>query len=142
MRYLNSGHWATTTSVVCFALASAAAHAQEKGILWEQSSEAEIPGMTMKVPPITMQHCMKEDWASAPEAAGDPSQQCRNTGFKREGNKLSWAVVCENPPMTGAGELTFSGADSYTGAVQFKTADKSIRVNLTGKKIGSCDNPE
>ena len=131
-----------TTALLCFALAPVGVQAQEKGILWEQSSQAEIPGMPMNVPPITMQNCMKEDWASAPLAAGDPSQQCKNTDFKREGNKLTWAVACENPPMTGVGELTFSGADSYTGAVQFKTADKSIRVNLTGKKIGSCDNPQ
>jgi hypothetical protein len=133
-----------TTALLCFALTpvGAQAQAQEKGILWEQSSQAEIPGMSVNVPAITMQHCMKEDWASAPEAAGDPSQHCKNTDFKREGNKLTWAVVCENPPMTGAGELTFDGADSYAGAVQFKTADKTIRVNLTGKKIGTCDNPQ
>ena len=97
--------------------------------------------MPTKLAPITGQHCAKEDWSEAPQA-GDPSQHCKNTNFNRTASKLTWSVVCENPPMTGEGELNFNGADSYTGTIQFKSADTSIKVNLTGKKIGTCDNPK
>ena len=132
---------AATTSLLCLFLAPVGAQAQETGVLWETSSQADVPGMPMKLPPVTGQHCAKADWSEAPQS-GDPSQHCQNTDFKRTANKLTWSVVCENPPMTGEGELNFSGTDAYAGTVQFKTADKSIHVNLTGKKIGTCDNPQ
>ena len=141
MPHSNSYRRAATTSLLCLCLAPVGAQAQEKGVLWETSSQAEIPGMPMKLPPVTGQHCAKEDWSEAPPA-GDPSQHCKNTNFNRTPDKLTWSVVCENPPMTGAGVLNFSGTDAYTGTVQFKTADKNIHVSLTGKKIGTCDNPQ
>lgn len=142
MLHSNSCRLAVTTSLVCLVLAPVGVWAQEKGILWEQTTQAEVPGTTVQVPPITMKHCMKENWAEAPQAAGDPSHTCKNTNFNRSSNRLTWSVVCENPPMTGEGEITFTGSDSYTGVVQFKSADTAMQVSLTGKKIGSCDNPQ
>ncbi len=142
MPHSNSCRWVATTSLLCIIFASVGAQAQEKGILWEQTTKAEVPGTTVQVPPITMKHCMREDWTEAPQAAGDPSQSCKSTNFSRSGDKLTWSVVCEKPPMTGEGEITFSGSDSYTGQVQFKTASSNMKVSLTGKKVGTCDNPQ
>lgn len=141
MPHSNTYLWAATSSLLCLVLAPVAAQVQEKGVLWETSSQAEIPGMPMKMPPVTGQHCAKKDWSEAPPS-GDPSQHCKNTNFNRTPSKLTWSVICEDPPMTGEGELNFNGADSYAGTIQFKTADKSIHVSLTGKKIGTCDNPQ
>jgi hypothetical protein len=125
--------------VAAFAMASAGA--QEQGHLWETTSQAEIEGSPMKMPAISGKHCAKQDWAEAPPA-GDPSQHCQNKDVNRSGNKLTWSVVCENPPMSGDGELTFDGDDSYTGFLNFNTGDLKMRVAMTGRKVGVCDNPQ
>ena len=116
------------------------ATAQEKGELWETTSQTSIEGSPMKMPAISGKHCAKKDWTEAP-AAGDPSQQCQNTNINRSGNKLTWSVACENPPMSGDGEITFDGEDSYTGLLKFKSGQMNMQVNMTGRKIGVCDNP-
>jgi hypothetical protein len=42
-------------------------------------------------------------------------------------------------PMSGFGEMTFDGADSYTGSVKFDTQDMTVLAKLSGKNIGTCD---
>jgi hypothetical protein len=138
---MNRYAFAPLGAAVIAALAMGAATAQEQGVLWETTSQAEIEGSPMKMPAISGKHCAKADWTEAPPA-GDPSQQCQNTNFNRSGNKLTWSVVCENPPMSGDGELTFESADSYAGVLNFNTGDMKMRVNMTGRKVGVCDNPQ
>jgi hypothetical protein len=139
MNKFSPGRVAAAASLLCFTVPPATA--QEKGELWDTTSQAVVEGSPMKLPPISGKTCAKKDWAEAPPS-GDPSQHCKNTNFNRTGNKLTWSVVCENPPMSGDGELTFDSADSYTGVLLFNTGEHKMRVNMTGKKIGSCDNPE
>ena len=43
--------------------------------------------------------------------------------------------------MSGHGEITFTSADSYTGVISFTAEGTSVTVNLSGTKIGDCDNP-
>jgi hypothetical protein len=43
--------------------------------------------------------------------------------------------------MTGHGEITFTSADSYTGVIEFTADGMTVTTNLTGEKIGECDNP-
>jgi hypothetical protein len=43
--------------------------------------------------------------------------------------------------MTGHGEINFSSADAYTGTIEFTAEGMTVTVNLTGEKIGECDNP-
>jgi hypothetical protein len=134
-----SGRLVAATALPFIVLAPAAA--QEQGVLWETTSQAVIEGSPMKMPVVSGQHCAKEDWAEAPQS-GDPSQHCQNTNFNRSGNKLTWSVVCDNPPMSGQGELTFNGSDSYTGVLEFKSGQMNMKVNMTGKRVGVCDNPQ
>ena len=44
--------------------------------------------------------------------------------------------------MTGAGEITFDGTDSYTGAIKFTSDQMKMTVNLKGRKLGGCDSPQ
>lgn len=138
---MNTIRFAAIGGALVAAFAMGGAGAQEQGVLWETTSQAEIEGSPMKMPAITGQFCAKADWTQAP-AAGDPSQHCQNTNFNRSGNKVTWSVVCDNPPMNGEGEITFAGDDSYAGLLKFHTGDMSMRVNMTGRKIGVCDNPQ
>jgi hypothetical protein len=43
--------------------------------------------------------------------------------------------------MTGTGEITFEGTDSYTGAINATAEGMTMTINLSGTKIGTCDNP-
>jgi hypothetical protein len=45
-------------------------------------------------------------------------------------------------PMQGKGEMTFAGSDSYTGAIQATTQGMNMTIKLSGKKVGTCDNPQ
>ena len=52
-------------------------------------------------------------------------------------------MVCDNPPMTGEGEINFSGTDDVnTGVFTMHAPQFDMQINLTGKKIGTCDKPE
>ena len=58
------------------------------------------------------------------------------------GNKATWTMQCGGQmPMTGTGEITFDSADSYTGAINATANGMNMTIKLSGKKIGTCDNP-
>lgn len=118
------------------------AGAAEQGILWETTAQAEIVGMPMKMPAYTAKSCSKETWTKPPETSGDSSQNCRTTSFDQTAGKITWTMVCDSPPMTGDGEVTFNGTDAYSGFVNMKSEQMTMRVNMTGRKIGTCDNPQ
>jgi hypothetical protein len=51
-------------------------------------------------------------------------------------------MVCSGEmPMTGSGEMTFEGPDSYTGVIMAMADGMSMKINLSGRKIGTCDKP-
>jgi hypothetical protein len=109
------------------------------GILWETTSQTVMEGMPMQMPMQKLKLCTPKVWTRPPEG-GDKS--CKNSNFRMVGNKATWAVVCTGEmAMTGVGEMTFSGTDSYAGFVKFTSDMMSMTVNLTGKKIGTCDKP-
>ena len=41
--------------------------------------------------------------------------------------------------MTGEGEITRNGADSYAGAIKFTSAQGVMSLKLNGKRVGDCD---
>jgi hypothetical protein len=112
------------------------------GVLWETTAQAEIPGVPMKMPAYTAKYCSKEQWTKPPDTSKDASQDCRHTSFEQTPAKVTWTMTCDNPPMTGNGEIRFEGTDAYSGVVTMDAEQMSMRINLTGKKIGTCDNPE
>ena len=56
--------------------------------------------------------------------------------------EFTWKMACDNPPMTGEGELAFNGTDAYEGHFTMHMQQFDMNMALTGKKIGACDNPE
>jgi hypothetical protein len=139
-------HWQWTgrvLAVASLAFLVAPAMAQEQGFLWETTAQAEIPGMPMKMPAHTSQYCAKETWTKPPETGKDQSSEnCKATSFDQTPSKVTWTMACANPPMTGDGEITFNGTDSYVGVFRMQSAQMNMQINLTGKKIGTCDNPQ
>ena len=110
------------------------------GILWESTSQMVMPGMPFNPPPRTLKVCTAREWTQPPPG-GDPS--CVNKDFQRSGNKVTWKMECTggDMPMTGSGEIEFEGTDAYKGAINATADGVNVTIKLSGKKIGTCDNP-
>ena len=105
------------------------------GESWEVTSQMSMVGVPFQMPSQTQRVCSRPN--EAPARGPDPS--CRNTALSRSGNKLSWTVECTGErPMTGHGEIVYEGNDAYTGKIRFDSADGVMVLNLTGKRVGTC----
>jgi hypothetical protein len=114
--------------------------ADAPGVLWESTSQMVMPGMPFSPPPRTMKVCAAAVWTKPPPG-GDPS--CVSSDFQTVGNKVTWKVECHGQmPMTGTGEITFDGSDSYTGAINATADGANVTIKLSGRKVGSCDHPQ
>ena len=110
------------------------------GVVWETTSQMAMAGMPMAMPAQHLKLCLPLVW-TAPPPGGD--QTCVNSNFTRVDNKATWTMVCSGEmPMTGTGEMTFQGTDSYTGVIKAAAEGMSMTIKLSGKKIGTCDNPQ
>jgi hypothetical protein len=43
--------------------------------------------------------------------------------------------------MSGTGQITFAADVSYTGVINAMSEGMSMKINLSGRKIGTCDDP-
>lgn len=134
-----TGRLAAAASLVLLALAPARAADEPPGVLWETTSQVVMPGMPFSPPPTKLNLCTPRVW-TRPPPGGD--QSCVNSNYTRVGNKVTWTMQCSGQmPMTGTGEITYDGPDAYTGAITATADGMSITINLSGRKIGTCDNP-
>ena len=133
-----SGRLLAAFSFLLFSFAPAMAE-DPPGILWEMTSQMSMPGLPMSPPPTTVKVCTAREWTKPPPG-GDSS--CVNSNFRREGSKATWDTQCSGEmPMSGHGEITFEGTDSYSGAIDATAEGMSMKIKLSGKKLGSCDKP-
>lgn len=135
-------HWhggaVAAGSFLLLALTPARA-ADPPGVLWQTTSQMVMEGMPFSPPPQTLKICKAKEWTKPPPG-GDKS--CVNTDFKRVGNKVTWTMECSGDmPMTGTGEMTFDGPDSYTGVINATAEGVTMKIKLSGTKIGTCDKP-
>jgi Protein of unknown function (DUF3617) len=121
-------------------LATAAVADERPGNLWKTTSQTVIANMPFSPPPNTMQLCTAKEWTQPPPPPA--GQSCTVSNFQRTETKVSWDTQCTGEmEMSGHGEITFTSADSYTGTIEFASQGMTVTVNLTGTKIGECDNP-
>jgi hypothetical protein len=133
------GRLLAATAAAVFLLVSARAE-DPPGVLWETTSQMVMEGMPMTMPPSTVKVCTAREWTKPPPG-GDSS--CVNTNFRRVGNKASWTTQCSGQmPMSGTGEISFEGEDSYTGVIKATAEGVNMTINLSGRKVGTCDNPQ
>ena len=119
-------------------LASPAVADERPGNLWKTTSQMSMPGMPA-MPPQSMELCTAKEWNQPPPPP--QGQTCTQTNFQHTGNKITWSIACTGDmDMTGEGEITFDD-ESYTGTILFNAGGMTMTVNLTGTKIGECDNP-
>ena len=112
--------------------------------LWEITTETSMPGMPMKLPPQTMQHCYTAaDLAQAQNAVpqgGDTS--CKVMDYQLKGNTATWTIECSGETaMRGTGTMTMT-ATSYTGSMQsvmtYPGGTMQMTSNWRAKRIGPC----
>lgn len=129
---------AAATSLVFLVLTPAQA-ADPPGVLWETTSQMSMAGMPFTPPPQTMKVCTPKVWTKPPPG-GDPT--CVNSDYVRTGNKVTWTTQCSGQmAMTGTGEITFEGEDAYKGAITATADGMNMTINLSGRKLGTCDKP-
>lgn len=127
-------------------LAARAASPQKPG-RWEVTSQMEMAGMPMKVPPTTVAVCISKEDVENPEktlprASRDKNANCKVSDYKIDGRTVTWTFSCEGDhPVTGSGKITYSG-DSYDGAMEMKMGDREMTIKHKGKFIGPCDGTE
>ncbi len=110
------------------------------GFLWQTTSQMVMEGMPFSPPPTTLKICAAAQW-TGPPPGGD--RTCVSSDYQRVGNKATWTMQCSGDmPMTGTGEMNFEGTDAYTGQITAVADDMTILIKLSGKKLGTCNNPQ
>jgi hypothetical protein len=114
-----------------------------KGDQWETTSQMSMEGMPMKMPANTMKVCTARG-RTEPPGATNSQRNCKNSNFRQEdgGKKVTWDVACTGPTMTGTAEIVYVNSDTYTGTIKFVSQQGNMTINLSGKKLGECDNPQ
>jgi len=120
--------------------ADAPTAAPEKGDLWEVTSQPVMEGMPMPLPAQKAKVCAPREWSEPPGGA-DQRRQCTQSDFQVQGTKATWKVTCRNPAMTGEGEITRNGSDTYTGSIKLSSPDGAMTIKLDGKRLAECDVP-
>jgi hypothetical protein len=112
---------------------------QATGDLWQVTPQMQMGTMTMPLPP--QQVCSARQWTSPPAGRG-PDATCVNSNFTMTSTTTAtWTIACQNPPSTGTGEITRMGADAWTGAINYNSAQGQMTINLSATRVGECNNP-
>jgi hypothetical protein len=125
---------------LCILVVPAMSHAADsiRDGLWEISSQVEMPGMPMKIPPTVMKHCYGKDEVKDQKKVIARDKNCSITDMKTSGNKVSWTMKCTGKnAVTMTGETVF-GSDSYTSVMHMKTEGHNMTTKVKGKRLGDC----
>ncbi len=112
--------------------------------LWELTSNAEISGVNMAIPPMstTSKECMSKKTAMDPKTMLK-NQNCDIQDLKIQSNRATWKMVCNQQgiQMTGDGSIDYQH-ESFTGVfnmnMQGAAGGMKIVTRTTGRYIGAC----
>jgi hypothetical protein len=136
---LPSNRGLLAASAALLLLLSPARAAEPAGELWQTTSQMVMAGMPFSPPPQTHKVCRAAEWTQPPPG-GDSS--CVTSNFQRTGDEATWRMQCSGDrPMSGTGQITFAADVSYTGVINAMSEGMSMKINLSGRKIGTCDDP-
>ena len=105
--------------------------------LWEITTELEMEGMPMKMPPTTFTQCLKKGQAVPMDQK--PGQQCKIKDVTTEGSTTRWSVECSGSggQMTGKGTASYSG-DNMEGSMHMQTQGMTMTSHYKGRRLGAC----
>lgn len=109
--------------------------------MWEISTEINMPGMAMKIPPMVYRQCLTTD-DIVPKQGPAGQEICSYSTPKIKGNTVSWSVECKSPGGTtvSEGEITYRGR-TFDGSITMAMTgaiDMSGTNALSGRRIGEC----
>ena len=118
---------------------AAAAENPGKPGKWQIKMEMEIPGMPVKMPPITTEICLTEEDLRDPQKAvpNDPKSKCTIGDYKVDGKTVTWSMDCPKQNMKGNGEIKYTD-DSYSGWTKMLVGEQEMKTKYTGKWLGAC----
>lgn len=129
---------------VCALSAVAAVAAQTKSPQkpgkWQIKMEMEMPGMPVKMPPITMEHCVTEADLADPQKSvpsNDPKSECKVSNYTVKGNTVTWSMDCPKQQMKGSGEITYTN-ETFDGTMKMSMSGKEMSTKYSGKWLGTC----
>jgi hypothetical protein len=109
---------------------------------WQITITMDMPGMPMKMPPMTFTNCITKEQAENPQPPkAKQNDDCKVSDYKMDGNVVTWSMKCEKQNMTGEGKITFS-SDSYEGESHMKMGEMEMSQKYAGKYLGECDGTE
>jgi len=116
---------------------SFAAKTMQEG-LWELTTQMEMPGMPMKMPPTVMKHCYTKSDVSDQKKIISRDKNCTVTDLKTSANKVTWKMKCtgENA-ATMTGETVFD-SNSYTSVMKMNSHGQKMTMKVKGKRLGNC----
>lgn len=124
---------------LCACLVVGAAAADDK---WEVTTSMEMAGMPFQMPPTKQVLCLAPGEQGS-EKMVPVDKNCKLKSFTQSGNTSRFKVECAPPQqMTGEGEITVIGKESYKGQLRAKGNMQGqafdMKISYAGKKIGSC----
>ena len=128
--------------VCAVVLPAAAADHPGKAGKWQIKMEMEIPGMPVKMPPVTTEVCLTEEDLKDPAKSvpgNDPKKKtdCSIGDYKVDGKTVSWTVDCPKQNMKGEGEITYTD-NSYAGSMHMTVGEQEMNAKYSGKWLGEC----
>ena len=74
---------------------AASAASPMKAGKWKITTQMEMPGMPVKMPPITVETCVTKEQAENPEkSVPEAGKDCKVSDYKINGNTVTWSVAC------------------------------------------------
>ena len=109
---------------------------------WSVTVKMSMEGMKMDMPPMTRTQCITAAMAKDPQASlpkGPEGSDCKITDYKASGSSVTYKMACTKPtPMTGVGEMKFTGTDAYTGTMAMEGGGHKMAMALDAKRLGDC----
>ena len=131
---------ASMIGLVVFALSVSMPAAQQagQGETWEHTIQVTAMGMSM--PARTVTSCQaKGAERAAPQM---PDESCTVIEAQLAGSRMTFKVTCTQPePMTGTGEMTWNGQNSYSGTMTMTSPDGTMAMKTAGRRLGAACDP-
>lgn len=107
---------------------------------WQITMEVEMPGMPMKMPPMTHTQCITAN-TLVPQDPQQPQSNCKLEKHSVQGNTVIWTMVCQQPDgtLTSNGRVTYNG-DSFEGETKTLMPSQGMEMTsrMRGKRVGPC----
>jgi hypothetical protein len=107
---------------------------------YEITSKMEMPGMSM--PAKTVTQCLTQENPIPDKSV--KNQDCEIVDMQEKGNTVTWTMTCtqQGQKVITTGEMAYA-ENAFTGKMTMNMGSQggnmTIKTQITGKRIGSCD---